>query len=76
MTLREVAAVCRVSQRTVRRWVATGRLPYHQASPHARLLIQPADLDRYLTRHESASVELDPMIDDILGSLGEIGGHE
>lgn len=69
MTLQEVAAVCRVSQRTVRRWLAGGRLPYHQATPHSRILIQPADLDRYLARHEDGIINLEPMIDEVLGSL-------
>lgn len=73
MTMQEVAAVCRVSQRTVRRWLASGRLPYHQASPHSRLLIRPADLDRLLARHEAEDVDLDPMINEIMKSMGKGG---
>lgn len=73
MTLQEVATTCRVSPRTVRRWLASGRLPYHQTTPRSRVLIQPADLERYLARHESADLNLDPMIDHVLNSLGKAG---
>jgi helix-turn-helix protein len=32
LTIEEAAQLARVSGRTLRRWLATGRLPYHQAS--------------------------------------------
>jgi excisionase family DNA binding protein len=37
LTIDEAAHLARVSGRTLRRWLAAGRLPYHQASARSRI---------------------------------------
>lgn len=46
LTLREVAGLLRVSEKTVRRWVAAGKLPCMRAGRVLRFL--PADLFRFV----------------------------
>ena len=70
LTIEEASQVARVSGRTLRRWLATGRLPYHQASARSRVLIRPHDLEQFLTRHERNTISLDQSIDEVLISLG------
>lgn len=70
LTIEEAAELARVSGRTLRRWLATGRLPYHQASARSRVLIKPHDLEQFLTRHERSTISLDHSINEVLTSLG------
>jgi excisionase family DNA binding protein len=46
LTVTETAQQCRTSVRTVRRWIAKGRLPVHR--PGRRVLIAEADLAGFL----------------------------
>jgi excisionase family DNA binding protein len=71
LTIEEAAQLARVSGRTLRRWLAAGRLPYHQASARSRVLIKPEDLEDYLTRHEATISDLDQDIDDLMSTLKE-----
>jgi excisionase family DNA binding protein len=45
-TVREVAALCRVSGRTVRRWIGEGELTVHRLG--RRVLIADEDLQAFL----------------------------
>jgi excisionase family DNA binding protein len=47
LTVPEVAARCRTSEETVRRWLRQGRLP--STGVGRRRLVRRADLDRLLT---------------------------
>ncbi len=46
LTVDEVAEVCRVSLRTVRRWIADGDLPVHRLG--RRVLVSEDDFLRFL----------------------------
>jgi excisionase family DNA binding protein len=46
MTIEDVAALCQVSEKTVRRWVAAGELP--AAKLGAQWRIRPRDLDFFV----------------------------
>ena len=46
------AAWAGVSSRTIKRWMVNG-LPYHQAGPGTKILIKPADVEHFLTRHQA-----------------------
>jgi excisionase family DNA binding protein len=50
LSCKEAAHFCRVCTRTIRRWVAVGRLPAARTAPiSGRLLIPKRDLIRLLT---------------------------
>jgi excisionase family DNA binding protein len=69
LTIQEAAAISRVSGRTIRRWIATHRLPYHQACPRSRVLIRQNDLTQFLTRHETTPQGLGSIVDEVLNTL-------
>jgi excisionase family DNA binding protein len=71
LTIPEAAKLARVSGRTLRRWLAAGRLQFHQASARSRVLIRPTDLERFLTRHETARPDLDREIEQVMSGLME-----
>lgn len=52
----EVAKLCRVDAATVRRWIATGRLPATRL-PGGTWRVHPADIDTLLARTEPQSVD-------------------
>lgn len=51
LTIDEVAERCRVSSRTVRRWIGAGDLPAHRLGRQLR--IAPNDLSAFLYRAQS-----------------------
>ena len=69
LTIEEAARLVRVSGRTVRRWLATGRLPFHQAIARSRVLIRLQDLESFFHRHEGNTTNVNHIIDEVFGSL-------
>lgn len=52
LTSAEAAAMLRVSQWTIRRWVREGRIPVYRAGQRGRIRIHPDDLESL--RHQPA----------------------
>ncbi|MCH8041444.1 MAG: helix-turn-helix domain-containing protein [Nitrospinae bacterium] len=59
-----------VSPRTLKRWLSQG-LPYHQAGPRTKVLIRPADIEKFLTRRQHPTPSLDALVNQTLAELGE-----
>ena len=57
-----------VSPRTVTRWIANG-LHYGQASPGAKVLISPDDVEMFLGMKCKAQRNLDAMADEVMAEL-------
>ena len=66
--LQEAADWAGVSVRTFKRWLSQG-LPYHQASPRTKILVRPADIENFLTRHQTAKPSLDLLVDEVAREL-------
>jgi excisionase family DNA binding protein len=49
LTIKDVAAICRVSEKTVRRWIETRNLPASRLGAQWR--IRPKDLDLFIREH-------------------------
>lgn len=67
MPLVEAAAWAGVSPRTIKRWIAKG-LPRFQAGPREKVLIRPADIEAFLTRRQASGLNLNALVEDILGN--------
>lgn len=67
LSVRDVATRCRISIRSVRRWLSNG-LRYRQAQPHSRVLIAVADLEAYLQPRQRGA-NLDSIIDETLADF-------
>lgn len=66
-TKEQIAALYRVSVRTVERWLSDG-LPAKQAKPRARVLISVDDVERFLQpRH--VTQDLNAIVADTLASM-------
>ena len=51
LTIKEIAAICQVSEKTVRRWITAAELP--AAKLGAQWRIRPKDLDLFIREHLS-----------------------
>ena len=70
LTLKGAQAWAGVSQRTIKRWIAAG-LPTYQAGPRTKILVRPADIERFLTRKQVNPVDLDAIVDEVMGQLNK-----
>jgi predicted site-specific integrase-resolvase len=68
LPLREAARWAGVSVRTLKRWITRG-LPTYQAGPREKVLVRPADIDAFLTRRQVQQVNLNALVDEVLGDL-------
>lgn len=55
ITVQDVARVCRVNPKTVRRWISAGKLGHHKLGTQIR--ISPNDFDAFLSQHRVAPVD-------------------
>ena len=51
-----------VSTRTMRRWIELG-LPKYQAGPGGKVLIKPADIEKFLTRPQALQVDIKALVE-------------
>jgi excisionase family DNA binding protein len=49
LTIKDIAAVCQVSEKTIRRWIGANELP--AAKLGAQWRIRPRDLDHFIRDH-------------------------
>ena len=63
----EAAEYCRVSPRTLKRWIAAG-LPTHQGTARGKLLLRADEIDAFLTRR-SAKPDLGKMVDEVMAEI-------
>ncbi len=59
---------CKVSIRTLKRWIASG-LKYRQPIPHGKILLSPADIEQFLTLRQHPAPALDKLVDDVMQEL-------
>lgn len=69
LPIRDAAAWAGVSSKTVRRWMKQG-LPFRQAGTRAKVLIRPADIDRFLDEKQVPQVDLISLVDEVMQNLG------
>jgi excisionase family DNA binding protein len=50
LTIKQVANEVGVDERTVRRWIKSGQLPYVGYDIHGRYLVARSDLDAYIAK--------------------------
>lgn len=67
LSLAEAASYCKVSPRTLRRWISSG-LPAYQGSARGKLLLRMDDIDQFLTRR-SARTDLDELVNGVLAEI-------
>lgn len=72
LPIRDAAAWAGVSSKTVRRWIKRG-LPFRQAGARAKVLIRPADIDRFLDQKQVPQVDLNQLVDDVMHALSNSG---
>jgi len=68
LPLEQAAIWAGVSTRTIRRWLDAG-LPKYQAGPRSKVLIRTGDIEQFLTRQQAAQPDLNPLVEEVLGSL-------
>ena len=68
LPLEQAAAWAGVSQKTMKRWIASG-LPKYQAGARSKVLIRPGDIKAYLTRHQANPPNIDAMVDEVMNEL-------
>lgn len=66
-TKAQIAALYRVSVRTIERWLASG-LQAKQAKPRARVLISVDDVERFL-QPQHVTQDLNAIVEDTLASM-------
>lgn len=69
LSLSEAARWAGVSTKTISRWIGKG-LPRYQAGTKEKVLIRPVDIEAFLTRKQSASIDLNAMVTEIMENLG------
>ena len=76
LSLKEGAAIARVSVRTIKRWFGAG-LPSYQPTPRGKILIASSDLTQFLSRRPHPRPELDRLVNDAMHELVDAGrnGH-
>jgi predicted site-specific integrase-resolvase len=57
-----------VSVQTIQRWVKAG-LPTYQGSTRGKLLIRPADIERFLQRRQAPQQELNQLVESVMKEL-------
>jgi excisionase family DNA binding protein len=67
MSLQTAAQWAGVSVRTLKRWINRG-LPRYQAGPREKVLIRPADIEAFLTRRQVSGLNLNALVEDVLGN--------
>ena len=72
LPIRDAAAWAGVSPKTVRRWIKRG-LPFRQAGSRAKVLIRPADIDRFLDQKQVVQVDLNKLVDEVMQDLSNSG---
>ena len=65
LPVKKAAAWVGVSPKTLQRWIGRG-LPVYQAGPREKVLVLPADIDKFLTWQQRASVNLDGIVEEVL----------
>jgi len=65
LPVKKAAAWVGVSPKTLQRWIGRG-LPVYQAGPREKVLVRPADIDKFLTWQQRASVNLDGIVEEVL----------
>ena len=68
MSVKHAAAWADVSPRTIKRWIHAG-LPTHQAGPRAKVLINPIEVEAFLTKKQAPAVDLNALVDEVLQGL-------
>ena len=68
LSVKEAAAWAGVSPKTLTRWFRRG-LPRYQAGPREKVLVRLDDVNRFLTRIQSATVPLDELVDQVLAEI-------
>jgi len=69
--VKKAAAWAGVSPKTLQRWIGRG-LPVYQAGPHEKVLVRPADIDQFLTKHEALKVDLDALVEEVVRSVATV----
>ncbi len=72
MSLVDAAAWAGVSPYTLRRWITLG-LPKYQAVVGGKVLVKACDIDKFLTRQQVATPDLDAMAEEVLAGLNGDG---
>jgi excisionase family DNA binding protein len=68
LSLNQAARWAGVSTRTLKRWIAKG-LPKYQAGIREKVLIRPADIERFLARSQAKQLDLDAIVEEVLTGL-------
>lgn len=74
LPLKQAAAWAGVSCKTLQRWIGRG-LPIYQAGPREKVLIRPADIDRFLTRQQVPHQDLNAMVEETMNDLIKRGSN-
>ncbi len=68
LPLADAATWAGVSPRTMKRWISKG-LAYFQEGPRTKILIAPVDIQNFLTRRQVVKLDLERMVDEVMGKL-------
>ena len=68
LSVESAAKSCDVSEKTIRRWIASG-LPVYQRGPRTKVLISPEDIRNFLTKRQSPKADLDQMVTEVARQL-------
>ena len=71
--VKQAAVWAGVSTKTLQRWIGRG-LPVYQAGPREKVLLKPCDIDRFLTRRKTQPIDLNQLVDEVMGDLNGVRG--
>ncbi len=68
LPVKKAARWAGVSTKTLQRWIGRG-LPRYQAGPNEKVLIKLADIEQFLSRQQTPTLNLGVLVDQVLADL-------
>ena len=67
-SIKDAALWASISTRTLTRWIAKG-LPVHHAGAGTKRLVRAAEIEQFLTRHQTAKPDLNRLVEEVAQDL-------
>jgi predicted site-specific integrase-resolvase len=68
LSLKKAAAWADVSQKTIKRWIASG-LPVYQSMPGGKVLVKPQEIDQFLQKRQAPQIDVDALVNETLREM-------